>query len=76
MTRLDERYIETVAKLLRDYAYAGIQAVSPVPDFLVETSKLPDPSYNIVFRQAGVMCSLYGTYTEHTLYLARLTKGK
>lgn len=70
------RYMDTLDKLLHDYAFAGIQAVATVPDFLVQTCKLPDPAYNIIFRQSGELHSYYGTYAQHTVWLVSMQRGQ
>lgn len=76
MDKLTRRYMETLDKLLTDYAYQGIQALGLVPDFLVATANLPEPKYNICFRQKGELHSYFGTYSQHALTLALMAAKK
>jgi hypothetical protein len=63
--------METLDKLLTDYAFAGIQALATVPDFLVESAQQPQPFY-IIFRQAGELHSNFGTFPQHMALLTAL----
>jgi hypothetical protein len=76
MNKAVDRYMATLDKLLNDYAFYGIQALATVPDFLVQTAKLPEPCFNVVFRQSGELHSYYGPYRSHALWLVANAGGK
>lgn len=71
------RYMETLDKLLTDYAYAGIQALGLVPDFLLESAKQPQPFYNITFMAPGnERHSYFGTFAQHQTILLLMAARK
>lgn len=76
MDKAVRRYMDTLDKLLNDYAFHGIQALATVPDFLVQTARLPEPYFNVVFRQSGELHSYYGPYHNHVLWLVANAGGK
>ena len=71
MNKALRRYMETLDKLLTDYAFRGIQAVATIPDYLLNTANTPRPVFNVIFRQAGELHSYLGTYEEHTNLLVQ-----
>ena len=74
--RASKRYMETLDKMLTDYAFAGIQAVGLVPRPLLKTALDPQPSYCVTFRQAGELHTYKGTYAEHMFLLVQLARRK
>lgn len=65
------RYMETLDKLLTDYAFVGIQALGLVPDFLVQSATQPTPLFVVNFRQGGELHAYHGSYAQHQYFLVQ-----